>query len=220
MRIGTWNLAGRWDQRHLTLLDAASCDVWLLTEVNDRLDLPGYHEVRTQASMAAKRRWAGVFSRQELRPLPDPHPATAAAVIGELTVWCSILPWRSCGGAPTWVGDRHVDKTRAAVDALLDNRPPGELLWGGDWNHAMSGREHAGSKGGREAIIAATTTAGLRVPTADLAHRLPGLLSIDHIAIPGAWDVDLATRVVAEADGVRLSDHDLYLVDVAVPVTT
>lgn len=219
MRIGTWNLAGRWDQRHLQLLDAAACDVWLLTEVSDRLVLPGYHEVRTEASMAAKRTWAGVFSRDEPQRLPDPHPATAAAIIGKLTFWSSILPWRSCGGAPTWVGDRHVDKTRAAVEALLNNQPPGELIWGGDWNHALSGREHTGSIGGRDAILSAVNVAGLRIPTTELAHRLAGLLSIDHIAIPNSWDVDHASRIVAEADGVRLSDHDLYLVDVASPTT-
>lgn len=26
MRIGTWNLAGRWDDRHLAMLEDASCD--------------------------------------------------------------------------------------------------------------------------------------------------------------------------------------------------
>lgn len=32
MRIGTWNLAGRWDARHLALIEAMDCDVLLLTE--------------------------------------------------------------------------------------------------------------------------------------------------------------------------------------------
>ena len=42
MRIGTWNLAGRWSAHHAGLLLAADCDVWLLTEVNERTTLPGY----------------------------------------------------------------------------------------------------------------------------------------------------------------------------------
>ena len=214
MRIGTWNLAGRWDERHLALMEQAACDVWLLTEVSDHLALPGYYEVRTDATMARGRAWAGVFTREELRARPDPHPATAAAVTGGLTVWSSILPWRGCGGAPTWVGDRHVDKTRAACETLLSEQPAGALVWGGDWNHALSGQEHAGSIGGRGAVLAAVATAGLRVPTAELAHRIPGLLSIDHIAIPTRWDVDHAARTTAEADGARLSDHDLYTVEV------
>lgn len=147
MRIGTRNLAGRWDQRHLALMERTACDVWLLTEVSDRLAMPGYHQVRTDVTMAKGRTWAGVFSRHDLRALPDPHPATAAAAIGDLTVWSSILPWRGCGGAPTWVGDRHVDKTRAACGTLLNERPAGALVWGGDWNHALSGPEYAGSIG-------------------------------------------------------------------------
>jgi hypothetical protein len=212
MRIGTWNLAGRWDQRHFMLLEGAACDLWLLTEVNDWLALPGYHEVRTQASMAPKRRWAGVFSRQQLRALPDPHPATAAITVGELTVWSSVLPWRSCGGAPTWTGDRHVDKTQAVLDALIGEQPPSDPVWGGDWNHALSGQEYVGSIGGRDAVLAAVATAGLQVPTSELSHRVPGLLSIDHIAVPNNWDVEHAARTVAETDGERLSDHDSYVI--------
>lgn len=42
MRIGTWNLAGRWDSRHLGLLTAADCDLLLLTEVSERVELLGY----------------------------------------------------------------------------------------------------------------------------------------------------------------------------------
>jgi hypothetical protein len=217
MRIGTWNLAGRWDQRHHTVLEHAACDIWLLTEVNDRLELPGYTEVRTQAEMAAKRAWAGVFSRRGLHALADPHPATAAALIDGVTVWSSILPWRSCGTAAPWQGARHVDKTRATLDDLISRTPDTAVVWGGDWNHALSGREYVGSIGGRNAITDALTTFGLRVPTAELAHRLPGLLSIDHVAVPTGWDVEHATRIATDVDGDRLSDHDLYVVEVTPP---
>lgn len=41
-----------------------------------------------------------------------------------------------------------------------------------------------------------------------------GLLSIDPIAIPTSWDVDHTARTAAAADGARLSDHDLYTIDV------
>ena len=220
MRIGTWNLQGRWDHRHLALLDVASCDVWLLTEVNVRAELPGYDEVRTQAEMATKRAWAGVFSRLGLRALPDPHPATAAARIDGVTFWSSILPWRSCGSDAPWQGARHADKTRAALDVLMDDAPGSGLVWGGDWNHALSGPEYVGTKGGRDAIKDTLTTFGLRVPTAELAHRLPGLLSIDHIAVPAGWDIEHAGRKVAEADGARLSDQDLYVIELTQPIVS
>jgi hypothetical protein len=85
----------------------------------------------------------------------------------------------------------------------------------GDWNHALSGWEYAGSTGGRNAILGAVDTARLRVPTAGLAKRPPGPMSIDHIAIPTGWAVKHAARTVAETDGAQLSDHDLYVIGVA-----
>lgn len=99
------------------------CDVLLLAEVSERLVLPG-HEMRlSNALMSAHRRWAGVLSRSDLEPLPDPHPASAMAVVNGWTFCSSILPWRSCGGRDPWVGSRHADKTAATVDALLTALP-------------------------------------------------------------------------------------------------
>ena len=51
---------------------------------------------------------------------------------------------------------------------------------------------------------------GLSVPTAGLSHCVPGLLSIDHVALRGG--ANEARRVVASQNGMRLSDHDLYVV--------
>jgi hypothetical protein len=215
MRIGTWNLQGRWDPRHLELLAAHDCDVWLLTEVNDRVELPGYHEARTDALMAPRRAWAGVFARDGLRPEDEPHAATATATVGGVAVWSSVLPWRSSGGAPTWQGDRHADRTAATVDALLATSPdPQNLVWGGDWNHALTGREYTGSVAGRASVLAALEALELQVPTRELPHRVAGLLSIDHIAVPASWRVDDAYGIVAADADQRLSDHDAYVVSV------
>ncbi|NYG54969.1 endonuclease/exonuclease/phosphatase family metal-dependent hydrolase [Nocardioides perillae] len=81
-------------------------------------------------------------------------------------------------------------------------------------------KEHAGSKASRSHLLAALERWDLIVPTAPLAHRIPGLLSIDHIAVPRAWPVAGAVRVVAEAGGRRLSDHDAYVVEVDLPGST
>lgn len=94
VRIGTWNLAGRWSPDHRDLLLDADCDVWLLTEVSERTALPGYAVHCTSAHMAARRRWAGVASRLPMASLPDPHPASAAAQVGALTFASTVLPWR------------------------------------------------------------------------------------------------------------------------------
>jgi hypothetical protein len=73
-------------------------------------------------------------------------------------------------------------------------------VWGGDWNHALTGREHAGSIAGRASIASALTELGLVVPTTDLAHRIDGLLSIDHIAVPEGSDA-VARRVSSRSAG-------------------
>jgi hypothetical protein len=213
LQIGTWNLAGRWDARHEALLFAADADVWLLTEVNERLALPGYRSHATRARMAPRRAWACVLSRRGLDPLDDPHPASAAARIGGVPFCSSVLPWRGCGQAEPWIAGSHGERTRDAVDRIARAFPQGAWVWGGDWNHALSGREHAGSMAGRAHVVALLEARGLEVPTARLPHRLPGLLSIDHIAIPRGGSAT-ARRVVAEAGPARLSDHDAYLVDV------
>ena len=49
MRIGTWNLDGRWSPRHQHLLEDAECDVWLLTEVPTSFSLPGGDLVRSES---------------------------------------------------------------------------------------------------------------------------------------------------------------------------
>jgi hypothetical protein len=127
----------------------------------------------------------------------------------------SILPWKGSGGDPPWVGDRHVDRTGVAVDTLLAALPTTGLVWGGDWNHAMAGREYAGGIVGRAHLTEAVEKLGLQVPTTQLAHRIPGLLSIDHIAVPVTAAVVSADRLSAQADGRRLSDHDAYVVELA-----
>ncbi len=33
MRIGIWNLDGRWGREHRSFLDPQDCDVWQMTEV-------------------------------------------------------------------------------------------------------------------------------------------------------------------------------------------
>jgi hypothetical protein len=131
-----------------------ACDVWL-TEVSARLALPGYVEVRTDATMATGRAWAG--------------------------------------GAPPWVGERHADETGAAYEALLNEqrrmRSCGEMTGITPCPDRRS-RQHRG----RDGVLAAVARAEPRAPTAELAHRIRGLLSVDHVAIPTSWDVDHASQ--------------------------
>lgn len=208
MRIGTWNLAGRWSTAHAELVHEHACDVWLLTEVSHRLDLGGVLH-RSAGDIARKRSWAAVWAPALAAVEPDPHPASAAAVVGDVYMCSSILPWRSCGTRSPWEGERHADKTVATLDHLRSGWPAGSLVWGGDWNHGLVGKESAGSMGGRQALLDLLVERDLQVPTAELPHRLPGRTSIDHVAVPTSW-----TAEGRHVDAVGLSDHDAYVVDV------
>ena len=73
------------------------------------------------------------------------------------------------------------------------------------------GTETAGSKAGRNALLAAIHKLNLKVPTSEEPHRIEGISSIDHIAVPTDGAAG-AERVAAEAAGMRLSDHDAYVV--------
>ena len=190
------------------------CDVWLLTEVSEHLALDGCWKHQTTACMAKKRRWAAILSQKPLVGHTDPHPASALAGVDNLLFCSSILPWRSCSARQPWVGVRHAAKTKATIDDLLGHLPQNDLIWGGDWNHALSGPEFAGSQEGRGYLLAAVANLGLEVLTAALPHRIENLLSIDHIAVPKGARVVSAERVDASAEGRRLSDHDGYVVEI------
>ena len=210
MRIGTWNLAGRWDSRHLDLIEEMDCDVLLLTEVSERLDLPGHDLHLGREMMAPKRRWAAVASRLPMSPLPDPHGASAMVEVAGLLICSSTLPWRSCGPRHPWVGTNTAERTAAAVTAVSKSGPS---VWGGDWKHALSGREYAGAIAGRRALLATIDDLGLQVPTALLPHQIEGLLGIDHVAVPRTWEVRGVERHSALVGESRISDHDAYSVE-------
>lgn len=220
MRVGTWNLEGRWSQAHLELMVAQACDVWLLTEVRDDVSIPRFRSHLTAGRMSTAKSWAAVLSRAPIQPLPDPHPASAAATTLGVS-WCSsILPWRSCGSSP-WGPGTTAERTARAVKQLTTALPTGDLVWGGDWNHAMRGREYVGSGVGRIAIDEALDARGLYLATRYSPHRLDGLGSIDHVAVPSSAQIASTNRIVAEdRDGKRLSDHDAYTVTFTCVATT
>jgi hypothetical protein len=100
---------------------------------------------------------------------------------------------------------------REALKRLLPALRDRNLVWGGDWNQSLEGKDYAGSTGGLSHLLAAIDQLGLHVPTAALPHRIPGVCSVDHIAVPRAFQSYNACRVAAE---VALSDHDLYTVEI------
>lgn len=212
MRIGTFNLDGKWSPAHRDFLEHEQCDVWLLTEVHVDTTITGMHGHPTRELMAPKRSWAAVFTSADAERQDDPHRATAAVRVDGIAFVSSVLPWRSCG--PTWEGATLGEKMQFALSTLrphIDER----TVWGGDWNQALEGPDHVGSLSGRAEVVDLTEAAGLVVPTAGLGSAVPGHPAIDHIAVPQSWYVAAAERVPAEKDGRRLSDHDAYVISVS-----
>ena len=215
MRIGTWNLEGKWSDRHARFMHRQDCDIWLLTEVHVQTKLQGYKLVTTESKIPKlprleDRHWSAILTARPLSRQEEPHATTVSAIIDGNTYWCSVLPWRTCGSEPPWAGSTHAEKMAAVLGQLETARPAGRLVWGGDWNQALVGRDYAGSNDGRRDLLASIDRLKLQVPTAGLGHRKPRHASIDHIAIPHE---DLATRVERLPVEPTLSDHDAYVVD-------
>lgn len=218
MRIGTWNVENRlMTEQHQELIIKQECDVWLLTEVNRKwADEAGTKILHfnchlSREVMGRNQHWAAVLSVSPLNPLDDPHPGSAAAVVNGVTYCSTILPWRGvqANSAP-WQGSNHSEMTNEAIKTLLRELPTNDLVWGGDWNHSLIGKEHAGSMGGRNHLLEAVNQLKLNVPTTCLSHRGNYCQAIDHIGVPLSWSVESAKRVDAQG----LSDHDAYVLEV------
>lgn len=220
VRVGTWNLDGKWSDEHRDFLTRQNCDIWLLTEVHPDAQLTDYKRADTNASTPKGGTWSAILSRLHIEKNDTPHPATAEAVIDDTTYWSSVLPWRTCGNQPPWAGSTHGDKMAAVLQQLEEAAPRAPLVWGGDWNQALIGRDYAGSTDGRQHLLATTGRLQLQVPTAGLRHQLPGHASIDHIAIPQDYLATRVEHVPAKHRNINLSDHDAYVLEFDRPPTT
>lgn len=215
MRLATWNLEQRWSDAHAEVLRGFDADLLLLTECRDDVALPGYATHATAASMPSGAAWAAVLSRAPLTPLPDPHPASAAARVDGLTVCCSVLPWPQAGEHWPWGEAGHQPRmtgTLAALTAAL--RGADDVVWGGDWNQPLTGSLAGFTRAARDTVLDAVAALGLQVPTAALPGTHEGQGSIDHLAFPSWWTVvDAGSVEVPRA----LSDHHAYWAEVITP---
>lgn len=211
MRIGTWNLEGKWSEAHERVLVDLACDVWLLTENPPGSRLAGYFQHLSSERMSETKHWAGIVSRWPLRPIPAPHPATVAAEISGLLFCCSVLPWPRSGGGEPWSGGSHAARMAATLDAITPVLAGRDAVWGGDWNQPLVGNLTGFSRIAQQHLLDAIDALGVQVPTCNLVARNNIQASIDHIAVPADWRVvDAGSTQVPP----RLSDHDAYWVEI------
>jgi endonuclease/exonuclease/phosphatase family metal-dependent hydrolase len=156
------------------------------------------------------KRWATILSTETMEPLPDPHPASAAAIIEGVVVCASVLPWPLAQGSWHWGPAEHLPRMQQALGELTDALLGRPVVWGGDWNQPLQGSLAGFSRAARDAITASTEMLDLQVPTASLPARTPKQGSIDHLAVPNSWTVWGAGCV--PVDG-HLSDHYAYWVE-------
>jgi len=220
LRIGTWNLDARWSaDREAVLLDA-ECDVWLLTEVSpDAIAtdgcIAGNHVSVSSGRMARDQFYAAVLSRKPLTPLEASHGAVAAAAINGHTFMSCVLPFPNCKAPPDnlWRGENFDEMARPVLDVIRRFGKADIVIWGGDFNQNIAGKyQWIGSSALRESIVGVIDELDQQIPTSQLPHtRIEDGYTIDQIAVPKCWEVLEACRI----SSCGLSDHDLYVVEVA-----
>lgn len=225
--MGTWNLnRGQplWRQPHQSAHLNNEAELWLLTEVPSHLQI-GDQRPSFSASRPGEKHqyWAAIAFKWPLEPVASKHPSLAMARIkhpdGDFLVASSLFPWRTA--AMSWpYGDgesfakrcaRTLDAHAAEIGKASKGLP---IIWGGDFNQALSGRERVGSDVGRGALLDAFTKLGLRAVTVEANGQHPHQRSIDHIAIPTTWGSRAVHVQRPQSDTRLLSDHPSYVVSV------
>ncbi|MDP3712175.1 MAG: hypothetical protein Q8R60_06800 [Mycobacteriales bacterium] len=231
MKVGTWNLQqaappGPKAAAQRKAMEAMAADIWLLTEVHLGVSLDDqciHHSEPRQ--IKPKQRWSAISSPWPLVALPSPHVGLALARVatphGSALVACSVMPWR--GAKTSWPGEptakhgvRFAESLDAHQDAIRTARDGSEtVIWGGDFNQALEGRETAGSLAGQALLLEAFESLDLHPVTGHLDHRIDTIKSIDHIAVPSGWTTSDANILMpTSVEGKPLSDHATYLVEV------
>ena len=87
------------------------------------------------------------------------------------------------GHAPQFsaILQHHLSRIKAA--RLLDE----PVIWGGDFNQELTGPITAGTDEGRVELMKAFDGLELDPLTMNSRHLIPGLSSIDHIAVSAGW---------------------------------
>ena len=215
MRIGTWNLEGKWSPDHEAVLLHLNCDVLLLTEPPVVMEFGEYRSHTTSRLMGPSKYWAAILTTRSMKPVDDPHPASAAAYVDDSLVCSSVLPWSLANEHWPWGSAEHQAPMEETLDQLTSVLSDKVSVWGGDWNQPLTGNLSGFRRSAQSAILAAVDCMRLQVPTADLPSSSASQRSIDHIALPQSWVVRANGHIPVVRD---LSDHYAYWVEVEPPL--
>lgn len=236
MRIVTWNLerggrsaAARPAQD--AVLGELAADVVVLTEPGPSFEAGAgtVASPRRRANHRGHESWIAIVGDcVEPTPFDVPFARMAVGAVAHvngrrLLLYASVLPWNTFRQhAPELVRDgetslasfvRVLDEQVADIEALRKLHPEHHLIWAGDFNQHTSGPQAGGSKAKREALVGALDALGLVAWNGDAAHASSGLHAIDLICGPRELDVVRQGRIDPVRDGVKMSDHAGYWVD-------
>lgn len=242
MILGTWNLQDyppRYSARGISLTEEFlnhHADVWFITELHAdwQAEERNIHFSQPRVSSRPTHRLSAISSSWSMEPvLARDDPADSWVCLARLTdattnrsvlAACSVLPWRSLAPEERYFHGRELTYAEAFHHVLdytvrritEERRPDEDVMWGGDFNQSLSGRDYVGTVRGRAELREAAEHLGLRALTSDAPAMNPIHPAIDHLFVPTSWVVqgNLAVHC-PKRDGTPLSDHALYIVEAA-----
>jgi hypothetical protein len=235
MRIATWNLergrsrAARAAQEET--LKALGADVLVLTEPGAAyIAGPGVvaSPPTRPGSSYGPESWVAIVG-PGVEPVPFDIPYERMAVAARvpfggrsMIIYGAVLPWLSIRGHAKELvreGEVFADVFGRVLGAqkadIVKLKKNCELVvWAGDFNQTVGGTNAGGSRKGREALVNCLADLGLVAWNASADHAVGGLQAIDLICGPTELAVRAQGRIDPVRDGVRMSDHAGYWVDV------
>jgi hypothetical protein len=235
LRIGLWNLqkATTFSRKGAAQADyvmRTDADIWVLTEVPADLRLRKGNVLVGSIRRSDKSQcWTAIASRWTLVPLRVRHPtlllAAARHPAANILIACSVLPWRAAGEA--WPVDEKASYSEQFSECLAGHASEigqashgYQLIWGGDFNQGLAGREHLGSLAGRSLVKAAFSGLGLMPVTTTAAGWSADTHAIDHVGVPTGWALESLVVERPVHNGLELSDHPAYVATVSGPLAS
>lgn len=232
MRIATWNLerggrnkAARAAQQAVLASNDMRADVMVLTEPPASVlaaagvlaSPPGPHGP-----------WVAIQGRQ-VQPLdlkiPYDRMAVAARVgtnDAQIIVYGAVLPWTAVKNhAPDLVraGEDSFGAFKRALqeqasDIVALQKLGAPVVWVGDFNQSVEGANFGGSSQRRDLLNQTLKTLNMVAWNGTAAHAKPGMCAIDLICGPEQQSVTASGRIEPMVNGVTMSDHAGYWVDI------
>lgn len=245
MRIGTWNLerpkqgSGKKNLARLLRLRTIDADLWVLTETNSAIALPGFESCSTLALEGyhlSGENFTTILSRWPIiRQLPTWDPRLAVCVeinspFGPILAYGTIITYANdrgrSGTSKRW--HEHRESIQKHRQDWLDLRrafPKHAFVVAGDFNQSRDGSGWYEDRASVSALSEALTATDLHCLTEEDFRVSFGLgrANIDHICVGGflanrPHTVDAWEGTIAEQ---RLSDHNGIYVEIDVnPVST